>query len=137
MLPVNVLWTPHTLATPFWDMRLGSGVSLAVMERLRKLTPPAHGVRVGVLAPEGALPYWFTGVEAAEALLLCDCTGVEYAAATKCAEKSRTASPSAIISRGQKRGDFLRCCRWGMVLSKYLLLCCLFPTWHVNEQNDG
>jgi hypothetical protein len=52
MLPGNVLLTPHILATPFCEMRLGSGVSLTVMERLRNVTPPAHGVSVGV-APAG------------------------------------------------------------------------------------
>jgi hypothetical protein len=77
MLPVKVLLTPQTLATPFWEMRLGSGVSLAVMERFKKVTPPAQGVRVGVLAPDGALPSLPTGVEAARTVLLCAWTGEE------------------------------------------------------------
>src|SRR5689334_15444526 len=54
MLPVNVLLTPQVLATPFCETRLGRGVSLAVIERLRNVVPPGQGVSVAVTAPAGA-----------------------------------------------------------------------------------
>src|SRR4051794_8993786 len=55
MLPVNPLLVPQTEATPFWESRLGNGVSLAVIDRLRKVAPPAQGVRVGVSMSAGPL----------------------------------------------------------------------------------
>src|SRR4051812_25229871 len=98
MLPVNVLLTPHTLATPFCETRFGSGVSLAVIERFRNDVPPAHGVRVGVLAPRGALPYLLTGVATDTAPGFTICAGVDFLATTIPPVMSRTPSVTAVTS---------------------------------------